>query len=500
MSEKQMELYHSKFPFLKEKNNTVLSSVFDESFFSYVKQLNNQERKEERKGYVVIGSTSWIKGAQDAEAFCKKNNFDYEVVWNIPYKDLLQKLSLSKGLVFLPKGADTCPRLVIEAKLLGCDLHINENVQHAKELWFDTDDMMDTLSYLYAARSRFWNGLKHAIGHNPALSGYTTTLNCVKQNYPFEASIDSLLGFCDEVVVVDGGSDDGTWEILQKLSKNNDRLVIHQEPRDWNHTRFAVFDGMQKALARSLCTKNYCWQQDSDEIVHESDYSKIRNLIKNFPKNVELLALPVIEYWGGPEKVRLDINPWKWRISRNLPHITHGIPENLRKYDEEGNLYSLPGSDGCDYIRNDNYQPIRFASFYTPDVDKVRNMSFENNSALTEYQKWFNHIVEQYPGVHHYSWFDIERKIKTYRDYWSKHWQSLYDIEQKDIPENNMFFDLPWSEVTEDQITDMATKLSKEMGGWVFHSKVDFNSPTPHVKIERDHPVAIKDWLDNIGK
>ena len=127
-------------------------------------------------------------------------------------------------------------------------------------------------------------------------------------------------------------------------------------------------------------------------------------------------------------------------------------------------------------------------------------MSFENNSALTEYQKWFNHIVEQYPGVHHYSWFDIERKIKTYRDYWSKHWQSLYDIEQKDIPENNMFFDLPWSEVTEDQITDMATKLSKEMGGWVFHSKVDFNSPTPHVKIERDHPVAIKDWLDNIGK
>ena len=70
---------------------------------------------------------------------------------------------------------------------------------------------------------------------------------------------------------------------------------------------------MQKALARSLCTKNYCWQQDSDEIVHESDYSKIRNLIKNFPKNVELLALPVIEYWGGPEKVRLDINPVAWR-------------------------------------------------------------------------------------------------------------------------------------------------------------------------------------------
>jgi len=500
MSEKQRDLYHSKFPFLKEKNNTVLSSVFDESFFSYIQKLNSEERSEERSGYIVIGSTSWIKGAQDAEAFCKENNFDYEVVWNLPYKELLQKLSLAKGLVFLPKGADTCPRLVIEAKLLGCDLHINENVQHAKELWFDTDNLIDTLSYLYAARARFWNGLKHAIGHNPELSGYTTTLNCVKQNYPFEACIESLLGFCNEVVVVDGGSNDGTWEKLQNLSAGNDKLIVHQENRDWNHARFAVFDGMQKALARSLCTKTYCWQQDSDEIVHESDYDKIRNLIKNFPKNVELIALPVIEYWGGPEKVRLDVNPWKWRISRNLPHITHGIPENLRKYDDDGNLYSLPGSDGCDYIRNDNYQPIRFASFYTPDVDKVRGLSFENSDALNEYQKWFNFTISQYPGVHHYSWYDIERKIKTYRDYWSKHWQSLYDIEQNDTPENNMFFNSSWEDVTEDQIVEMAAKLSKEMGGWVFHSKVDFEKPTPHVEIERDHPTSIKTWLDNLGK
>jgi len=499
MSEKQMELYHGKFPFLKDKNNTVLSSVFDEEFFSYIKHLN--ERKDtERKGHVIVGSTSWIKGVPDSEEFCKKNNLEYEVVWNLPYKELLDKLSSAESLVFLPRGSDTCPRLVIEAKLLGCDLNINENVQHAKELWFDTDNLLDTLSYLYAARSRFWNGIKHSIGFNPSVSGYTTTFNCVKQNYPFEASINSLLGFCDEVVVVDGGSDDGTWEKLKTLSEENENLVIHQESRDWDHPRFAVFDGMQKALARSLCTKNYCWQQDSDEIVHEDDYDKIKSLVKNFPKNIELIALPVIEYWGGPDKVRLDINPWKWRVSRNLPHITHGIPANLRKHDAEGNLYSLPGSDGCDYIRNDSYQPIRFASFYTPDVDKVRQMSFANNEALNEYQKWFNHIVGQYPGVHHYSWFDIERKIKTYRDYWSTHWQSLYDIEQNDIPENNMFFDSAWSDVTEDQITEMANKLSEEMGGWVFHTKVDFEKATPHVEIERPHPATIMNWLENLGK
>ena len=42
------------------------------------------------------------------------------------------------------------------------------------------------------------------------ISGYTTTYNCLKEDYPFLESIQSMLGFCDEVVVVDGCSDDGT--------------------------------------------------------------------------------------------------------------------------------------------------------------------------------------------------------------------------------------------------------------------------------------------------
>ena len=48
------------------------------------------------------------------------------------------------------------------------------------------------------------------------LSGYTTVYNCINNEYPWEDSIKSLLGFCDEVCIVDGGSDDGTWEKLQK--------------------------------------------------------------------------------------------------------------------------------------------------------------------------------------------------------------------------------------------------------------------------------------------
>ena len=497
MSEKQMEKYHTMFPFLNERHNVVLSSVFNEDFFRFINYLRQKNNDVDRKGNLIVGSTSWIKGTDDSITFCKNNEMDHEIVWNLSYQELLEKLASVDGLVFLPKGHDTCPRLVIEAKLLGCKLYINENVQHSKELWFDTQNMLDTESYLYAARNRFWNGIKHDMSYNPTLSGYTTTNNCIRQNYPFIESIVSLSDFCDEIIVVDGGSDDGTWEKLSELSAEIENLKIYQNKRDWSNKRHAVFDGMQKALARSLCTSDYCWQQDVDEVVHEDDYEKIKKLTKDLPSSIMLLALPVVEYWGRNEKVRVDVNPWKWRLSKNHPHITHGIPAPLRKFDKEGNLYSAPGSDGCDYVRCDNYEPIPFSTFYTADVDNIRSLSFDDDAMLNQYENWFNGIVDNLPGVHHYSWYDIDRKIRTYKNYWSKHWQSLYDIVQEDTVENNMFFDKLWCDVTDEDISTLSEKLEDQMGGWVFHKKVNFNLKTPSVKIKRSHPTIMKerDWL-----
>lgn len=492
MSEAQQNLYFDKFPFLKEKQNVVLSSVFDESFFKELALLRSEAEGVERKGWIVLGSNSWIKGASDAEEWCKKNDKEYEVVWGIPYRDVLKKLSTAEGFVYLPKGGDTCPRMVIEAKLLGCELELNSHVQHKDEIWFDTDDMLDTESYLYAARSRFWNALRATRDYTPTISGYTTTRNCVSQEYPFEASIKSMLGFADEVVVVDGGSDDGTWEKLQAWASQEDRLKVYQVERDWSHPRHAVYDGLQKAEARSRCTGEFLWQMDSDEIVHENDYQKITNMCKNFPTEVDLICLPVVEYWGGPSKVRMDINPWKWRLSRNLPHITHGIPDQLRKQDENGELYSAMGSDGCDYVHSETFELIPYANFITGEVERARQVAVSGNEEVkNQYEKWFNNAVEQLPGVHHYSWFNLPRKIKTYKNYWSKHWQSLYNITQEDTADNNMFFDKPWADVTDEEIDALSTKLADEMGGWIFHSRVDFSRPTPHLTINRKQPAVM---------
>jgi len=218
------------------------------------------------------------------------------------------------------------------------------------------------------------------------------------------------------------------------------------------------------------------------------------------PKALKLLCLPVIEYWGKNKKVRVDVNPWKWRLSRNDTHITHGIPAEHRRYDDNGNVYSI-GSDGCDYIHNDNYKPIPHSTFYTPELDQVRQQALAGDEkSLSVYENYINQVVNQLPGVYHYSWYDIKRKIYTYKNYWSNHWMSMYNKKIKDTPENNMFFNKKWSEVTDQEIEDLSVKMEKELGGWIFHSKIDFSKSSPWITIKRSEPKLSKEWTQKRGE
>ena len=487
MSELQKQKYFTMFPFLSEKDNVVLSSVFSKNTLESIKWLQKRLSSSKKNNWIVLGSDSWVKGAKNAEDWCKENDKSYEVVWNLPYGQMLDKLAKAEGFVYLPAGADTCPRMVIEAKLLGCKLHLNDNVQHKDEEWFATDNIEEIEEYLFAAPALFWNGIKKIMDYKPKISGYTTVYNAASQGYPYVQSILSMLQFCDEVCVVDGGSTDGTFEKVQELSASDARVKLKRVERDWTHPRFAVFDGMQKSEARDMCTGEYCWQMDCDEVVHEDDAPKISELCRKFPPNVDIISLPVTEYWGGPEKVRVDILPWKWRLSRNKKNITHGIPRHARRIDSDGHLYALFG-DGCDMIDRDSHEVLPHVTFYTSEAEKVRRAALDGDrDALTQYSEWFNRVVDALPGVFHYSWFDLERKIKLYKNYWTRHWESLSGKKYEDTGESNMMFDVPWSEVTEEMIRSRASELKEKLGGWVWHKKWD-GTPTPHVTVNRPQP------------
>jgi len=156
MSTAQKEIYEEALPETAEANTHVLSSLFDDEFFERIDLLTEKYQNQPRDNkWIVLGSDSWVKGALPSENWCKENDVEHEVIFGVEYDQFLKRLAQAKGLCAMPAGYDTCPRLVIEAKLLGCALQTNENVQHRDEEWFNKSND-EIVKYLKTRKDYFW--------------------------------------------------------------------------------------------------------------------------------------------------------------------------------------------------------------------------------------------------------------------------------------------------------------------------------------------------------
>ena len=287
---------------------------------------------------------------------------------------------------------------------------------------------------------------------------------------------------------------------IQQLSNSNQKIkIIHSDQFDWTAKNHGIFDGMTKAESRKNCTGDMLWQFDVDEILHENHVSLVRNIANDLynTRGIDLLALPVIDFWGRNSKVRIDVNIWKWRLSKNNPDITHGIPVNLRKY-ENGLLYAKQGTDGCDYISMSTGLPIQCATYLHPEIDQVRYAAITDKRYVSMIQDYVNKSIEQLPCVFHYSWFNIDRKIKNFKQFWNSSWNSLYNV---DIDEkNNPFFPgKTWEQMSDEMISLLSRELENKTGGHVFHSPWD-GSQKNHINVNMNHPKIMNEWLNVWGK
>lgn len=336
------------------------------------------------------------------------------------------------------------------------------------------------------------------------ISSYTTLRNPTEMDYPFAEAIKSVLAFSDEVVVLDSSDkDDGTTAILEALVAEDSRINVVKHYVDWNAPNHGIQDGITKQVARSHCTGKYLFQFDSDEIVHEKHAPMIHAIVDNHNwEQQKLIVLPVVEYWGSEGKVRVDVNYWKPRLSVNDPDIIHGIPGHLMKY-ENGNVYACHGTDTCDYISQKTLKPIPCYVVWNKcgepqQIEILRNAAIHNKEAAQLYQALINDLIREVPGVFHYSWYSIERKIKQYRIFWTNFWKSMYN-EDRDERTNPFFPGKLWSEVTDEEIVEYAHRLETETGGHIFHQPWD-ESQTNHIRVDMDHPSIIKSWIAKHGK
>lgn len=158
MSEGQKQSWIKNMPVLADHPNLiVLSSVFQDKDLDRLRELRQQATDRSPK-WAVLGSGSWIKGVEETQKWCKLNRKPFEALPKLPYAQFLEALNKYQGFVFMPLDKDTCPRVTIEAKLLGLNLQLNDNVLSRNDPWFQgTPEECD--AYLRTRASFFWDQL-----------------------------------------------------------------------------------------------------------------------------------------------------------------------------------------------------------------------------------------------------------------------------------------------------------------------------------------------------
>jgi hypothetical protein len=238
MSEKQKSIYCDHFKFLDNENTRVLSSVFYDDTLELLENLDCSNKSDK---WIVLNSDSWVKGRTEAIKKAEELGLDYELVWGLKYEDMLKKMASSKGVVYVPPGGDTCPRMIIEAKILGCELILNDNVQHKDEEWFCTRE--SALNYMKNRTKVFWSTIENLWNLETPVKCETpekTRFNFIVPFYNAESFLEKCIKSIKHqdyenfrCYLIDDMSTDNSNLVINKNIDNDDRfsLVINTEKK-----------------------------------------------------------------------------------------------------------------------------------------------------------------------------------------------------------------------------------------------------------------------------
>ncbi len=103
------------------------------------------------------------------------------------------------------------------------------------------------------------------------ISAHTLVTNPETLGYPYIESIKSFADFCDEVIVVDGGTTDGSLEKIKEIP--NVRIVNGEK---WEKDFWWGVLGKNINIGFKECKNNWAFHFDTDYIFHEDNVKKLK--------------------------------------------------------------------------------------------------------------------------------------------------------------------------------------------------------------------------------
>ncbi len=102
------------------------------------------------------------------------------------------------------------------------------------------------------------------------ISGFMIVKDVLKQGYPFVEAVVSSLPICDEFLISEGYSTDGTFEIVQKMANLNKKIKVFRQ--EWpREKRYSILADVTNWI-RAKCSHDYMFCIQANEIVHERQH------------------------------------------------------------------------------------------------------------------------------------------------------------------------------------------------------------------------------------
>lgn len=196
------------------------------------------------------------------------------------------------------------------------------------------------------------------------LGGTQFVIDGLTYDYCFKESIESMKQFCDELVIVDAGSRDGTVDVLKSLEDGKTKVIyIDREEWDSLHGWAKLNHFSNKAIAE--LTTEWNFYQQADEVVHESCHNAIREAVDY--GTAEAYLVTRINLWNTPFQmlnVQGNRNPCSTEVIRlaKSHYMTGGDAESI---------YAPASSAYLDKIRLYHFGFVRDRKVH---ADKIRNM------------------------------------------------------------------------------------------------------------------------------
>lgn len=195
------------------------------------------------------------------------------------------------------------------------------------------------------------------------LGGSIFIRNAISLDYHIEESVTCLKELCDEVVVLDAGSDDQTTELVRSMEDKKTKVILCSKEQ-WEEQKTQYKLSYFTNLAISALSTEWNINLQGDEIISEKCYDNIRRLIElpnegYFSRRINL--------WGNSQH-RLNVEESRLPVGEKIVRLAK------TNYQSVVDAQSIACDANWDYIEDVRIYHTGFIRDKRKHMVKIENM------------------------------------------------------------------------------------------------------------------------------